>query len=213
MSFRASKSRSLVIDKGKVIDISLFSFKSETIRSIYANPVRFLGRTVDSNVSDKHFVERYVTEVLSGLKLIDKSSHKGIHNVWILQNMLIPRFRWPLLIYEISISVVNCLEHKISPFLRKWLNIHHSTTNICLYSLTSSFPLPLKSLTSILKSTKVSGHLLLKAPADKQISDSASQLKCGSWDVAEAVVDVESRHEFLKVIEYHQNIQSRLSII
>ena len=87
MSFRASKSRSLVIDKGKVIDISLFSFKSETIRSIYANPVRFLGRTVDSNVSDKHFVERYVTEVLSGLKLIDKSSHKGIHNVWILQNV------------------------------------------------------------------------------------------------------------------------------
>ena len=114
MSFRASKSRSMVIDTGKVIDISPFLFKGEIIPSIHANPVRFLDRTIDFTVSDKHSVEKFVTEVLSGLKLIDKSSHKGIHKVWILQNMLIPRLHWPLLIYEISISVVNCLEHKIS---------------------------------------------------------------------------------------------------
>ena len=72
------------------------------------------------------------------------------------------------------------------------MNIHHSTTNICLYSLTSPCSLPWKSLTSIPKSTKVSGHLLLREFADKQISESASQLKCGFWDVAEAVVDTES---------------------
>ena len=68
----------MVIDKGKVIDISPFSFKGEIILSIHANPVRFLGRTIDFTVSDKHSVERFVTEVLPGLELIDKSSHKGI---------------------------------------------------------------------------------------------------------------------------------------
>ena len=70
----------------------------------------------------------------------------------------------------------------------------------------SSFPcpLPLKSLTSILKSTKVSEHLLLRESADKQISESASQLKCGFWAVVEAVVDTESRLEFQNVIGYHQ---------
>ena len=115
-----------------------------------------------------------------------------------------PRLRWPLLFYKISISVVNYIEHKISSFLRKWLNIHHSTTNICLYSSTSSCHLPLKSLTSILKSTKVSGHMLLRESADKQIYKSASQLKCGFSDVAEAVVDAESRLEIQKVIGYHQ---------
>ena len=115
--------------------------------------------------------------------------------------MLKPRLRWPLLIYEISISVVNCIEHKISSFLRKWLNIHHSTTNICLHSSTSPCPLPLKSLTSILKSTRVIGHLLLRESADKQISKSASQLKCGFWDVAEAVVDAESRLDFKKLLD------------
>ena len=118
--------------------------------------------------------------------------------------MLIARLHWPLLIYKISISVANCIEHKISSLLRKWLNIHHSTTNICLYSSTSSCPLPLKSLTSILKSTKVSGHLLLRESADKQISKSASQLKCGFWDISKVVADAESRLEFQKVIGYHQ---------
>ena len=116
MSFTASKSRSMVIDKGKVIDISPFSFKGEIIPSIHADPVRFLGRTIDFTASDKHSVEKFVTELLSGFKLIDKSSHKGIHKVWILQNMLIPRLRWPLLIYESSISVANCIEQKISSF-------------------------------------------------------------------------------------------------
>ena len=110
MSFRASKSRSMVIDKGEVIDISPFSFKGEIISSTHANLARFLGRTNDFTVSDNHSVEKFVTEVLSGLKLIDKSSHKGIHKVWIPQNMLIPTLHWPLLIYKISISDVNCLE-------------------------------------------------------------------------------------------------------
>ena len=156
----------MVIDKGKVTDVSPFSFKGEIIPSNHANPVRFLGRTIDLSVSDKHSVGKFVTEVLSGLKLIDKSSRKGIHKMWILQNMLIPRLRWPLLIYKISISVVSFIEHKIYSFLRKWLNIHHSMTNICLYSSTSSCRLFLMSLTSILKSTKVSGHLLKKKLLD-----------------------------------------------
>ena len=70
------------------------------------------------------------TNNLSGLKLIDKSSHKGINKVWILQNILILRLRWPLLIYEISISVVNCIEHKISSLLRKILQL---TLSLCLW--------------------------------------------------------------------------------
>ena len=45
--------------------------------------------------------------------------------------------------------------------------------------------------------------MLLREPADKQISESTYQLKCGFWDVTEAVVDAESRLEFQKIIGYH----------
>ena len=83
-----------------------------------------------------------------------------------------------------------------------WLNIHHSTTNTCLYSSTSSCPLPLKSLTSIHKWTKVSQHLLLRESVNKQICESFTQLKCGFWEVTEEVVNAESRLEFQN-IRYH----------
>ena len=73
-----------------------------------------------------------------------------------------------------------------------------------MYSLTSPCALLLKSLTAILKSIKVSGHLLLRKSADKQISEPASQLKCGFWDVTEALVDAESRLEFQNVTGYRQ---------
>ena len=89
--------------------------------------------------------------------------------------------------------------------MRKWLKIHKSTTDICLYSSSSPCPLPLKSLTSILKSARVSGHLLLRESDDTKIPESSSHLKCGFWDVSEAVVDAESRLEFQKVMGYHQS--------
>ena len=55
------------IDKGKVVDISPFSFKGEIIPSIHANPVRFLGRTIDFTVSDillRNLLQKFC-EVLS----------------------------------------------------------------------------------------------------------------------------------------------------
>ena len=56
----------------------------------------------------------------------------------------------------------------------------------------------------LLPSAFVSGHLLLTESTDKQIFESASQLKCDFWDVTEAAVDAESRLEFQKVIGYHR---------
>ena len=59
--------------------------------------------------------------------------------------------------------------------------------------------------TSILKSAKVSGHLLLRESSDTKISDSTCQLKSGHWKVAEDVVEAESKLEFQKVLGYHQS--------
>ena len=71
------------------------------------------------------------------------------------------RLHWPLLIYEIPISAVLRLEEKISCYIGKWLKLHNSTTNICLYSSVSSSAIPIKSLTSVMKSAKVISHLVL----------------------------------------------------
>ena len=204
MPFRASKSRSIVIQNGRVLDVSPFSFDNEAIPSIHSNPVRFLGRTIDVSLCDRQVVSAFKDRVLDGLELINKSFHRGIHKVWILQHLFIPRLRWPLLIYEISVSVVLQLEQKISSHLRSWLRLHHSTTNICLYSSISPCPLPIKSLTSVLKAAKVSGHLLLRESADEFVASCNPALRSGFWNVAETVVTAESRLEFQKLLGYHQ---------
>ena len=192
------------IRNGKVLDVSPFSFDNEVIPSIHSNPVKFLGRSIDVTITDREAVNAFKDQVFHGLDLIDKSFHRGIHKVWILQHLFIPRLRWPLLIYEISVSVVLQLEQKISCLLRKWLKLHHSTTNICLYSSISPCPLPIKSLTSVLKAAKVSGHLLLRESSDEFVSSCNPTLKSGFWDVAEAVITAESKLEFQKLLGYHQ---------
>ena len=95
----------------------------------------------------------------------------------ILQHLLIPRIHWPLLIYEVSICLASRLEQTVSAFIRKWLHL-------------------LKSLTSILKASKFSGHLLLRDSKDNVISSCKPKLKSGSWKVEETVRSAEAEFRF-----------------
>ena len=145
--------------------------------------------------------------------LINSSKHNGIHKVWILQHLLLPRARWPIQIYEVSSSAVLRLEQFTSVYIRKWLKLHHPTTNICLYSSTSPCPLPIKSLTSILKATKVSGHLLLRDCFDPLVNSSVPHLKVGEWNVEEVVKQGEDKIDFERVLGYHQHNRAGLGSI
>ena len=133
----------------------------QAIPSIADNPVKFLERTISDALSNKYQADSLSLALNKGLDLISNSGHHVVQKLWILQHLLVPRLRWSLLIYEIPISVMTKLEQKISCCIRKWLRLHNTTTNISLYSSSSPCALPIKSLSSIMKSAKVSGHLLL----------------------------------------------------
>ena len=211
MSFCTAKSRSMVIKKGIVSRESSFTIEdeiqlhSENIPPLHLNPIKFLGRTINSSLSDTDAIEKFIAQIIDSLKAIDSSAHRGIHKVWFLHHILIPRARWPLLIYEVSLSVVFKLEQKISVYIRKWLKLHNSITNVALYSSISPCPLPLKSLSSILKSSKVSGHLLLRDSSDPFVALNVPALKSGAWKVADAVNSAENQLEFKKILGYHQS--------
>ena len=208
MRLKPAKSKSLIMENGRVLQEKVLFVssgnKDEIIPSIVNNPVKFLGRSISFNLKDTDQIKTFSLAVAKGLSLIDKSPHRGIHKVWILQNLLVPRLRWPLLIYEIPLNIVVRLEQNISSFMRKWLKLHNSTTNICLYSSSSPCPLPLKSLSSVFKSAKVSGHLLLRDSSDKIVAESNVKLKSGNWDVSKSVKAAEETLEFKKILGYHQ---------
>ena len=98
-------------------------------------------------------------------------------------------------------------------YIRKWPKIHRYTANICLCSSTSPCPLPIKSLTSILKAAKVSGHLLLRDSLDPLVNRSVPYHNVGKWKVEDVVKQGEDKIEFEKVLGYHQHNCSGLGSI
>ena len=108
---------------------------------------------------------------------MDKSFSNDTQKLWILQHLLIPRIQCPLLICEAPISHAAKLEQKISSFIRKWLLLHKLTSFLCFYSKASPCRLPINSLTSVLKSAKISGHLLLCDSQDPLVPNCIPQLK------------------------------------
>ena len=105
---------------------------------------------------------------------------------WFLQHLLVPCIQWPILIYGVPISLVSKLEQKASVYIWKWVKLHKSMTSLLFYSSASPCPLTVRSLTSVLKSSKISRHLLLKHSHDASISSCVPKLQAGNWQVEEA---------------------------
>ena len=88
----------------------LNSEESQVIPSIHTQPVRFLGRRICASISDSENIETFISTFKNGLNDINSSKHNGIHKVWILQYLLLPRARWPIQIYEVPFSTILKLE-------------------------------------------------------------------------------------------------------
>ena len=82
--------------------------------------------------------------------------------------------------------------------------MHNSAINICLYSTTSPCPLPIKSLTSVTKSGKLSGQLLLQESRDPFVSSASVSLNAGKWAATDAVANAGARLDLKKSMGYHQ---------
>ena len=128
----------MVIIKGRSMNTTPFSVSSFSdpwvyssfILSIYTQPVKFSGCIIDVSLTDRKSVEELEDKLLPGLKIINGSYFSRTQKLWIMQHLLIPRIHWPLLIYEIPMSLAARHEQKISTFIHKKLHLHNS-----MYSL------------------------------------------------------------------------------
>ena len=201
LEFRADKSHSIVIVKGRSMNTTHFSVSKASVQpevpspipSIHSRPIKFFfGQIIDGSISDRNSSAELKDKLLAGLSVIDRSHFTGTKKLWILQHLPIPRIQWPLLIYEIPISLAFKLEQKVSVFIRKWLHLHHSTSSLCFYSSASPCPLPIKSLSSALKVSKISGHLLSRNSQDPLVSSCVPKLRTGTLKVEDAVLSCEN---------------------
>ena len=94
LTFRADKSRSIVIIKGRSMNTTPFSVSSPRelydftsfIPSIHSRPVKFLGRIIDGSISNRTSLDQLEKKLLDGLNIIDTSHFTGSQKLWFLQH-------------------------------------------------------------------------------------------------------------------------------
>lgn len=119
--FKPSKSRSLVLKKGKVIDQLHFKLGAQLIRSVTEQPVKHLGKVFGCSLKDTNSITVTSAELEGWMKAVDRSSLPGCFKAWVYQHGILPRILWPLLIYEVPKIVVEGFERKVSSHLCRWL--------------------------------------------------------------------------------------------
>ena len=85
VGFKADKSCSIVIVKGRSVNATLFIVSkasehpevSSSIPSIHSRPIKFLGGITDGSISDRSSSAELTDRLLTGLSVLDKSHFTG----------------------------------------------------------------------------------------------------------------------------------------
>nr|XP_034331688.1 uncharacterized protein LOC117690947 [Crassostrea gigas] len=122
MKIKPSKSRSVVLKKGRVTNYD-FQLGQEIIPSVSEKPVKCLGKYFDDTLRDTKNTTNTVEQLQQWMDAIDKSGLPGKYKTWIYQHGVLPRILWPLQVYDVPMSRVEATERLTTKFLRRWLAI------------------------------------------------------------------------------------------
>lgn len=116
-----------------------------------------------------------------------------------MQFMLIPRLLWPLLIYDVSNSMVEATEKKIRTAIRKWLGVPPCLSDVALYCKKAKIIFPFMSVTEEYKAGKARLAMMLRESVDVIVRKTLLNLTTErKWKARKAV---DSTQEALKLKE------------
>ena len=145
MKIKPSKYRSLSLLKGNSKEIK-FSVSGNEIPTIREKRVKSLSHCHSLPLTDRHHWQNLRKQLQDGLCSIDKFDLMNKDKIWCIYFGLIPKLAWPLQIYEVSLTQVETMDWLISKFIKKWLGVPNSLTNVVLYSSSTKLKLPMLSL-------------------------------------------------------------------
>ena len=193
MSFKATKSRSLSLRRGKIDDNVTFSVAGNRIPTLREEPVKSLGRWYDDSLNDTGRCSEVLRSAFEDMKKIDAAPLQSRFKLWLLQFVLLPRLLWPLSMYEMSLPLVEKLERRMNKFTRKWLGLPPGFSSVALYSKTAKLRLPLKSLVEEFKINKIRTQLMLDNSSDQRIVEMGPLVKSGKkWVARKEIAEAEA---------------------
>ncbi|XP_041453149.1 uncharacterized protein LOC121406194 [Lytechinus variegatus] len=186
MRFKAKKSRSVSLRKGKVVE-KRFRIGNEDIPQVSEKGVKSLGRWYEDKLNDRHRGVQIYDKVVEWLKKVDRTLIPGNAKVWCCQYGLLPRIMWQLQVYEVAVSRVEKMQQKMNSFYRKWLGVPRMLTDVALYCRTGKLRLPMASVVEEYKAGKVRLVMMMRESKDQTIEDSRPPIRTGSkWKAEEA---------------------------
>ena len=150
MKFKAKKSRSLTIQKGKQRQ-QKFTIAGEQMPTVKEQPVKSLGSWYSGTLSDRSQGVAIMQQAEHGLKAIDRTKLPGKHKIWCLQFALYPRLAWPLTMYEVALWRVVMIDRTCNTNIRKWLGQPPTINTSSLYRQKGALQLSLTSIVEIYK--------------------------------------------------------------
>ena len=199
MKVKPFKSRSLSIIKGKCQEIK-FAINN-IIPTIGDKSVKSLGRCYSLPLADRHRWQDLLKQLKDGLLSIDKCDLISKDKLWCVYFSLISKLAWPMQIYEVLLSRIEKMESLINKFLKKWLGVPKSITNVALYSSSTKLKLPTKSLAEGFKLGKVRLFQMLHDSVDPLVKSAQPAIITGwKWNVKHAVETAESSLKMKEVI-------------
>ena len=193
MKFKTRKSRSLVLRKGKPVNVHFMLCDEET-PSVQDQPVKSLGRWYTEELRDTKRAKEIAVQVTEGLKAIEKCGLPGKLKLWCLQYGLMPRIMWPLTVYDVAITHVESMERQLNKYMKRWLGVPNSMTNVALHSSQTKLTLPVKSLVEEFKVAKCRSFMTLRDSKDPVVKNTQPDIKSGrKWSAEKAVSEAESR--------------------
>ena len=191
MLIKSSKSRSISIVKGKLVNQKFF-IENEPIPTVTEKPIKSLGRWYSSKLRDSEQTIKLKQVLMEGLECIDRTALLGKHKIWCLQFGLLPRLLWPLTVYEISLTKAESLEKIINNYVRKWLGVPRCLSSVALYGR-GLLELPLSSLTEEYKCTKVRLEMTITESKDPVIRSHVPSQNTGKkWSAKNATLQAKS---------------------
>ncbi|XP_049897834.1 uncharacterized protein LOC126388657 [Epinephelus moara] len=171
------------------------------IPSVGEKPVKSLGKIYDCTLKDTAALQATSEELGTWLTAVDKSGLPGKFKAWIYQHGILPRLLWPLLVYDVPLTTVECFERKVSCFLRKWLGLPRSLSSIALYGRNNKLKLPFSSLTEEFMVTRAREVLLYRDSSDVKVSSAGIEVRTGrKWKAHEAVNQAEFRLQHSELV-------------
>lgn len=196
MEFKPAKSRALVVRKGKVTDKFCFSVGGIPIPSVTEKPVKSLGKMLNSTLKDSAALQATSSELGTLLTVVDKFGLPGKFKAWIYQRGIMSRLFWPLLAYEVPLTIVEGFEISIRAASKPqqpsilWLQ-EQAATSFVDRSLTEEFML-----------TWAREVLLYTHSSDTKMSSAGIKVRTGrKWKVCEAVKSKAQRKERHKLVQ------------